>query len=428
MKYPYSTPVSTHLRIAVTLFLCLHFCLVPRHTSAQSTSGSLTGYVYKIINTLPAYGSNVYHDPSPSEYQAWQNLIDSLWLGKINYVSSEAANLSYELLTFYDSNKTYYILQKSQHGPNYWGTYIFKPDYCRKVVIQSPHPRHDYNTGKQGIFVFRNANAAFYCLAGTHRCNQTALSSCSGTTKVCDTVSLPYRISDVAHNDSCIFQATTNALHRLDSQLVFLQLHGFSKLNSDPYVIMSNGSRATPPDDPIAKLKVSLYQTDTVLDFKIAHIDKSWTRLVGFTNVQGRLINGSNDVCSSNADSSYGRFIHLEQEKVRLRQDSTKWEKLAEAVIQTFKCESAGVEFKPQEFGFRIVPNPVTDKAMVYALPQHGVFSLQLFDFAGRHLWQKDNINAIETTIDTRMIPRGVYILKAQTQDGRWGSYRLVVQ
>jgi len=202
----------------------------------------------------------------------------------------------------------------------------------------SPHPKKDFNTGKQGIYCFKTTDAWFFMLAGTDRCNQSAFSSCSGTTSVCSGSSESYRISDMAHVDDSIWQGTTSHISDHFSNTWFVQLHGFNKLASDPYVIMSNGTRETPSPDKIVSLRDELLVVDNTLTFKIAHIDLTWNRLIGFSNTNGRYINNSTNACTTNAVNTTGRFLHVEQEKTKLRADSAAWHKMAIALGEAFNA------------------------------------------------------------------------------------------
>ena len=120
------------------------------------------------------------------------------------------------------------------------------------------------------------------------------------------------------------------------SNSVFIQLHGFGKKSTDPYVIMSNGTQITPPTDYATLIKDALLIEDNTLTFKLAHIDTDWTRLRGFTNTQGRFINESTDPCSNSATATTGRFIHIEQEKSKLRDSATEWMKMSNALKAVF--------------------------------------------------------------------------------------------
>jgi hypothetical protein len=179
-------------------------------------------------------------------------------------------------------------------------------------------------------------------ISGTHRCNQNAASSCSGTTTACGS-SAAYRISDIAHNDESIFQTATAFLANADSNLIFIQLHGFAKTPGDPNLIISNGTRDTPDTDPIEALRQSLLSIDASITFKIAHVHTEWTRLTGFTNTQGRYLNESNNACSSNAVSATGRFVHIEQEFDLFRKDESGWDLMSRGLQDAFHCESVSV-------------------------------------------------------------------------------------
>ena len=127
-----------------------------------------------------------------------------------------------------------------------------------------------------------------------------------------------------------------------------------------PYVIMSNGTRITPDPDYISVLRDELFVIDNTLTFKIPHIDLSWSRLIAFTNVQGRYINNSTNPCTMNATQCTGQFIHIEQEKSKLRQDFIGWLKMYEALSNTFPENpvSTGDFVEIKKESILIYPNP----------------------------------------------------------------------
>jgi len=162
----------------------------------------------------------------------------------------------------------------------------------------------------------------------------------------------------MAHVIDAIWQKTTESVHDNFSDTYFIQLHGFSKQSTDPYVIMSNGTRETPFPDKISELRDFLLIEDNTLTFKIGHLDLTWNRLLGFTNTNGRYINSSINPCNENADETNGRFLHIEQEKTKLRDDSIGWLKMANALSATFNanmCDSMSTSteywdnFSPQK-------------------------------------------------------------------------------
>jgi len=181
-------------------------------------------------------------------------------------------------------------------------------------------------------------------VSGTHRCNSSSHSPCTGTSSSCSGNIEPYRISDLAHSTTSIYQKTTEILFQAFENSYFIQLHGFQKQSTDPYVILSNGTQVTPSPDYLSTFKDKLYEADTTLTFRVAHIDTAWTRLRGFWNTQGRLINSSSNICSENASQSNGRFFHIEQERTKLRDNSLGWDKIAYAINNTFPTGEIGID------------------------------------------------------------------------------------
>lgn len=313
-------------------------------TNAQviSDTGSIKQEIDTIIQYLPSPDGNQYAPPTNAQLDDWDEMLDSLFSGNYTNSATTANTLGYDLIAFTDTITatftTYYILKTM--GVNYWGTYVYNPNYCRPVIIQSPHPKKDANTGKQGLHVFKESEALFFCLAGTHRCNSTLYSTCSGTTTGCSTTSANYRISDMAHNINSVFQKTTENLSINYGNTYFIQLHGFTKLSTDPYVIMSNGTQVASCPDFLPTFATKLHDEDNTLTFKIGHIDLSWTRLRGFWNTQCREVNGVLNPCNVTSYLTNGRFFHMEQEKIKLRNNVTGWNKVANAVVNTFPCTS----------------------------------------------------------------------------------------
>ena len=405
-----------------TSLIALLFCLLPVYSQTE-IQGSLTGYIYRIIDDMPGRDNDDYADPSATYVDRWRVLTDSLLAGHYEKAAALAEEVGYLLVHLTDGGKDYYILRQQEGSGHFWGTYVLRPGGCRRVVIQSPHPRYDTNTGKEGVYVFSRTDAFFFCLAGTHRCNSTYFSSCSGTTTACNSSAQPYRISDMAHNDRSVFETVTEELARYDSALIFIQLHGFAMRDTDPYVIMSNGTRLTPRPDYLDSLKNALHEVDPVLDFRVAHQDLDWTRLIAFNNVQGRFLNGSTDICGQDADTVSGRFIHIEQEKTRLREDSTKWEKMTLAVNRAFPCVSTGIAPLPRTGTLQVAPNPFKHRTLV-TVPEEarGPFEVSLMNLEGRVLRTLHLPGERLFTISGEGLPSGVYFILLK--DSRQKRYR----
>jgi len=322
------------------LNLFLAFFLFSQGLYAQTTeSGDLVATIGTIIDNLPGDTGDDYVPPTNAQLTTWESCL--LNLIQKNYGDAEllANQLAYDLVEFTDSgnNQSYYILRSQTGSDNLWGTYVFNPSACQSnLVIQAPHPRNDTNTGDQGIFILKDVGALFYMVAGTHRCNSDTFSSCSGTTSTCDNGSEKFRESDMAHIDNSIFHKTTEILLDKLADPFFIQLHGFSKGTDDPYLILSNSTTAVPVVDYLSQLGEALVNIDPTLDYKVAHITPS-IRLKGTTNTQGRLINGSGNPCSTSSPMNSGRFLHIEQERTKLRADATGWQKMADALKVVFR-------------------------------------------------------------------------------------------
>ncbi len=328
--------------------------------SQTTESGDIFTKVSNIISSMPGDGTDEYSAPSAAELTIFQNIIADFIAGNYADADTKAATVGYDVIEFTETtivpNPIYYVLEKTAASTNHWGTYIFNPSPCRAgLTLQSPHSKKDFNTGKESIHIFRKLEAEFFFLNGTSRCNDSSYSSCSGTTSICGS-SESYRISDLAHVTDAVFHSLTKYIFDNVANSHFVQLHGFTKQASDPYVIMSNGTDIAPTGtDHLPNLKTHLFNADNTLTFKIAHID-SWTRLIGTTNTQGRYINSSTNDCSTNATAASGRFLHLEQEKTKLRDDITGWDKMAFGLAQTFP--GSGCTFLPVEFiGFNLLKN-----------------------------------------------------------------------
>ncbi|WP_025663166.1 fibronectin type III domain-containing protein [Aquimarina megaterium] len=303
-------------------------------------SGDITSYLGNILADMPGASENQYNSPTVQQITDWEEIIEALLARDIPKAIVAANPLGYQVTIFIDTafspSQKFYILEKKSSGNNHWGTYVFHTTPIKEnLILQAPHALYDTNTGKEAIYCFKNTGAMALFLNGVHRCNSMVNSSCSGTTSVCGSTQ-PYRISDLAHATQAVFQKTTEILLQWNTNTLFIQLHGFSKRSTDPYVIMSNGTRHTPAIDYAVKLKEAIQEEDAALTFKLAHIDTEWTRLIGFTNVQGRLINQSTTPCEQSTTISSGRFIHVEQEKTRLRADEQGWKKMSNALNKVF--------------------------------------------------------------------------------------------
>ena len=393
-------------RILFLLFISLSLSVF-----SQTDSGDLEVYLNNKLSNMPGETGNDYKVPTSGNLTTWGNIINAILTDDISTARTQAATVNYQVVTYTNTslslNRTFYVLEEKNSQTNYWGTYVFSKNPDRNnLVLQAPHSDHDFNTGKQAVYAFNRLNNIALFLNGTQRCNNSTASSCDGTTTVCSGSSAAFRVSDQAHNGNNMFQKTTEVLFNQISNSVFIQLHGFSKKSTDPYVIMSNGTDKTPTIDYATMIKNQLLSADNTLTFKLAHIDTSWDRLRGFTNTQGRFINGSANPCNTSASATSGRFIHIEQEKTKLRQDAAGWEKMNIALANVFAKTLSVNEFSKKVF--LTSENPFTNSITFSA---KNISKVELFNVLGKSVYSKTT-NKENININTRKLSSGIYFLK----------------
>nr|WP_293301508.1 InlB B-repeat-containing protein [Allomuricauda sp.] len=311
------------------------------HQELQVASGNLESYLTNLINAMPGSSGDNYQLPTDAQRTQWDTLLTLMLQDNIDGAVTMAAELNYQITEFTDDGlsipQVFYVLEEYNVQENYWGTYVFRKETdAENFVVMAPHVKYDTNTGFQAAYIYRNTMARALMISGTHRCNSSQTSSCSGTTSACG-VSGAFKISDLAHHTGSVFQWTTENLGTALPDLTFVQLHGFSKGTTDPDIIMSNGTNQLPEVDYAAMIRDALLVEDDELTFKIAHIDTDWTRLRGFTNTQGRFLNGGDNPCNTSASETTGRFIHIEQSYDKLRKDATGWAKMSNALNSIFQ-------------------------------------------------------------------------------------------
>ncbi len=324
--------IKEHIIILLALFITII------NLSGQSSfeSGEIFTKIEGIIDNMPGSGDDDLIDPTAAEITDWESMLEDLWQGDIPTATTEAGLLNYELIEFADNDgEIYYVLQSMEINGNYWGTYVFNPNSCQtNLIIQAPHPKRDSNTGDEGIHVFETVGASIFMLAGTHRCNSPAFSTCSGTTGACGTSGQKFRSSDMAHTTSSIFQASHELIYDIIPDAYVIQLHGFKNDSSVPLFILSNTTTISPSVDKLSELGVELVSVDPTWTYDIAHLDSSLP-LKGTTNTQGRYTNNVADPCLSYANFNAGRFFHIEQQ-FTIRSSMVGWDKVATAIDNLF--------------------------------------------------------------------------------------------
>lgn len=314
-------------------FLLLGLLAGTLRAALVEQSGDL-GAVLRAI-TLPGARSEAFRTPGGEEIARWREALDALLAGNGAGAAGLADPLGYDVIAFSDtgSGAKYWLLQERAANARALGTYVVNPNACRLLSIQAPHAGGDLNTLPQGVAFFLGLNAHSLLIAGAHRCANTQVAGCGGTTSVCsaDGSEQPYTISDPSHFTQTFFQATHEQIARRLPGSMAISLHGFTWQAGDPEAIVSNATcnnRA-----PSVATQVAEAYTRRFAEMGLAFTAGSCnapggpTRLCAETNVQGRFSAGAVDACACSGGGSTcaagsncprtaeypERFVHIEQ-------------------------------------------------------------------------------------------------------------------
>jgi len=166
----------------ILLILLLIVC-----SHAQTVmSGNLENYINIYLSNCPSSkSSDEYQPPPASTLDGWAQVIEDLVSGNYTSAGLTASSFDYQIVEFTDTtdleSKDYIILERIPASTNYWGIFIFNPKAIRqRLVIEAPHPLYDSNTGKESLIVFKISGARALFISGTHRCNSSVFTPCSG--------------------------------------------------------------------------------------------------------------------------------------------------------------------------------------------------------------------------------------------------------
>lgn len=214
-----------------------------------------------------------------------------------------------------------------------WGAYAARRPGpgTRPLVVEAAHPVADSNTDQESARVFSATRAEWYMLAGSHRCANDAGSGCDGTTAVCTPgMSTPYRESDTAHSTKTPFYAVHVALSAATTA-PFLQLH--SNAQTCPTALLSDSSGSFPDAGLTFTFGKALEDAGITVGRCGSGFPTATCSLCGTDNVESRFNAGATDSCTM-PGTTYGRFIHLEQQSTLVT--STGDVPLIKAVNATF--------------------------------------------------------------------------------------------
>jgi len=293
--------------------------------------GTLRARIESIQDAMPRRGSEGFVPPTSGELDRWRTIVDALIAGDTTAVDAQLAEHapSYALIRFTeaDTGQLYYLLQETPSVEKGWGAVVVHPAPERNLAIHAPHPVFDLDTHREGVDVFQQTGARVLLLAGTHRCTNQGVSPCDGTSSVCGDGR--YHVSDMAHVVDAPFQAAHAVFTERFPEMVAISLHGNGSEDCET-VFLSNGI-----DEDVQPALRSLQQALSERGVRVGVPGSSACRLIGSTNVQGRLINGSPQPCTEAATRATGTFIHIEQRR-SFREDPAAYGRLIDALNDVF--------------------------------------------------------------------------------------------
>jgi len=218
-----------------------------------------------------------------------------------------------------ENKKSYWYLRPVNSGTGPFIILATRSKY--NLVFEAPHPIIDRGTGTQAVFLLKTLEGRAAIISGNHRCAARSKTTCSGKTKVCGGRKKAYPTSDPAHSLDNLFHSTHTFFSKLWPNALFIQLHGFSGKGTDALFVISDGStRKVYKDIGIAgkvrdRIRESLGQSKLATSCQDLRDNRyKYRRVCGRTNIQGRQLNGSADICHKSVKASSGRFLHIEQQ------------------------------------------------------------------------------------------------------------------
>jgi hypothetical protein len=208
-------------------------------------SGGLISELDRIAALQPGPDTQGMAIPTDAQLSAWEQVFQALSRSDTRAACDllQDHTLPYQVVQFTDlpfQDDQVLLLREIEPLTVGWGTYAYRPQAARDLVIEAPHPLEDSYTRGEGITFFRQLEAKALLVAGAHRCANAEFSSCGGTTIACGQVEA-YRTSDVAHAVRTPFQVAHRTWAPCGSETIVVQLHG-NGLETCPDLFLSNGT------------------------------------------------------------------------------------------------------------------------------------------------------------------------------------------
>lgn len=257
-----------------------------------------------------------------------QSLAAGDWLRAIDL----AKPLAYELIAIRDG-EMWFVVASDDSKTGRDPTIVINLTPARDVILQAPHVPFETGTAEQATILLRNLAGRAAIVSGAHRCASKTFTSCDGKTEVCGSLQ-SYRESDAGHSVSSLFHVAHVEFAGLWNKSVVVSLHGMREDDAGvrTTVIISDGAhdKDVSQQTVATKLRLALSKAAThagmIVSCNWPEDEKyGFRKLCGYTNVQGRHVNNSADVCRASVDNATGRFVHLEQDWSVLKPYAHNW-------------------------------------------------------------------------------------------------------
>ncbi len=324
---------------SVALIFSLLF--LPSCTSASAETRAHLPLVSLIASLDHAAKESIKALPNDRQARlAFAEMVRQAAAGKENAAEMAAERAGYDVKNVTEAGRRYLVLLDAAAavGP----TVVLAQSPSRDIVIQAPHGVADRGTDIQSAIALTRLGARALILAGAHRCAALAESVCSGQTRICGGGRAPYRVTDGAHNPDTRFHAAHVVFAEAWPLATTVQLHGFGVKGTDAWVVVSDGSFEERSHDSALSASVRdavrtyFGRKDRAVSCQDPE-DKQYDYrpLCARTNVQGRYLNGSADICDASAKVASGRFLHVEQAWEIRREVRRYWDDINQSPLAT---------------------------------------------------------------------------------------------
>jgi len=156
-------------------------------SSVKSVGGLLEAWLLERKLHIAEKGSNSYIEPTMNELMFMDHSIIApilnileLWKDRnsdydrmekeLVPIAVAAKSIGLQLSWYLDmrNRKRYIILYDDQKKMRYWGTYVFKVNESKNIMIQVPRPFYESNTFEYGIHLFNQLDAKVLLLSGAN--------------------------------------------------------------------------------------------------------------------------------------------------------------------------------------------------------------------------------------------------------------------